>query len=63
MFETFSVKDKTAVLLELDELKQVRDEMMEEVTELTSQLEKEKSKNHSLKSEIDKMKVNLLSSS
>ncbi len=50
----FPVKEKTEILLELDELKSVRDELTEEVTSLTSELEKERSKVHALKSEVEK---------
>ena len=39
-----TVKDKTAILLELDDLKLVRDELTEEVGALTTELEKERSK-------------------
>ena len=52
-----SVKDKTKILMELDELREVRDELTEEVTSLTSELEKERSKVHQLQGEINKQKV------
>ena len=39
-----TVKDKTAILLELDDLKLVRDELTEDVGALTTELEKERSK-------------------
>ena len=48
------MKDKTAILLELDDLKQVRDELTEEVRTLTTDLEKERSKSKSLRSEQDR---------
>ncbi|KAK2183492.1 hypothetical protein NP493_310g02025 [Ridgeia piscesae] len=48
------MKDKTAILLELDDLKQVRDELTEEVRTLTTELEKERSKSKSLRSEQDR---------
>jgi len=50
------MKDKTALLLELDELRQVRDDLTQEVTRLTSDLEKERSKVHTLKTDADKAK-------
>ena len=52
-----AVKDKTALLVELEELRQVRDDLTQEVTRLTSDLEKERSKVHGLKGDIDKAKV------
>ncbi|XP_005106618.1 G kinase-anchoring protein 1 isoform X2 [Aplysia californica] len=52
------MKDKAQVLLQVDELTVVRDELTEQVTSLTGELEKEKSKNHSLKGELDKLKNN-----
>ena len=52
-----AVKEKTAILKELMELKQVRDELTQEMTERLGDLEKERSKVHGLKSEIDKLKV------
>jgi len=51
------VKAKSAVLLELEELKKVRDELTDEVSTLTCELEKERSKVHGLKSELEKSKV------
>ncbi|KAI0225960.1 G kinase-anchoring protein 1-B [Lamellibrachia satsuma] len=48
------MKDKTAILLELDDLKQVRDELTEEVRTLTTDLEKERSKSKSLRSDQDR---------
>lgn len=50
------MKDKAQVLLQVDELTLVRDELTEQVTGLTADLEKEKSKNHALKAELDKSK-------
>ncbi len=52
-----AVKDKTALLVEIEDLRQVRDDLTQEVTRLTSDLEKERSKVHSLKGDIDKAKV------
>ncbi|XP_064607966.1 G kinase-anchoring protein 1-like [Liolophura sinensis] len=50
------MKDKAEVLLQIDELLQVKDELTEQVTLLTADLEKERSKVHGLKSELDRMK-------
>ncbi|ESO88158.1 hypothetical protein LOTGIDRAFT_234719 [Lottia gigantea] len=56
------MKDKTEVLLQVEELSHVKDELTDqicfywEVAELTAELEKERSKVHSLKSELDKVK-------
>lgn len=52
------MKDKATVLLQVDELTNMRDELTEQVTSLTGDLEKEKSKNHALKGELDKLKNN-----
>ena len=52
--DDYAVKDKTAILLELDDLKQVRDELTEEVRTLTTDLEKERSKSKSLRSDQDR---------
>ena len=51
------MKDKNDLLVELDELRQVRDDLTHEVTRLTTDLEKERSKCHGLKGDIDKAKV------
>ncbi|CAL1546542.1 unnamed protein product, partial [Lymnaea stagnalis] len=51
------MKDKAQVLIQVDELTVVKDELTEQVTSLTGELEKEKSKNHALKAEVDKLKV------
>ncbi|XP_048738349.1 G kinase-anchoring protein 1-like [Ostrea edulis] len=50
------MKDKAEVLMQVDQLTQVKDELTEQVSELTADLEKERSKVHSLKSELDKIK-------
>ncbi|XP_046559043.1 G kinase-anchoring protein 1-like [Haliotis rubra] len=50
------MKDKAQVLMQLEDLTQVRDELTEQVSQLTAELEKEKSKVHGLKSELDKVK-------
>ena len=57
--ETFiSVKEKAAVLVELEQLKQVRDELTLEVANLTTELEKERSVVHALKAaDTNKSKV------
>ena len=48
------MKDKAVVLESLDELTQVKNELMEQITFLTAELEKEKSRNHGLKSELER---------
>lgn len=55
------MKDKRSVLMELEGLKQVRDELTQTVGELTTDLEKERSKVHALKAELDKVKPNQVS--
>ncbi|XP_062575712.1 G kinase-anchoring protein 1-like [Saccostrea cucullata] len=50
------MKDKAEVLMQVDQLTQVKDELTDQVAELTAELEKERSKVHSLKSELDKIK-------
>lgn len=50
------MKDKAEVLMQVDQLTQVKDELTEQVAELTAELEKERSKVHSLKSEVEKFK-------
>jgi len=52
------MKDKATVLLQVDELTNMRDELTEQVTSLTGELEKEKSKNHTMKAEMEKLKNN-----
>ena len=52
-----AVKDKAAVQLELEQLQQAHQELTEQVTQLTGDLEKERSKGHALKTELDKLKV------
>jgi len=47
------MKEKTGLLVELEDLKQVRDDLTQEVGKLTSELEKERSKVHGLK-DMDK---------
>jgi len=50
------MKDKEAVLLENEELKSLQEELTEEVSNITCELEKERSSVHSLKEEILKLK-------
>lgn len=50
------MKGKTTVIMELNQLKQVRDELTQEVANLMSELEKERSKVHALKASLDKSK-------
>ncbi|XP_069137932.1 G kinase-anchoring protein 1-like isoform X1 [Argopecten irradians] len=50
------MKDKAEVLMQVNQLGEVRDELTEQVTSLTAELEKERSKVHTLKAEIDKQK-------
>ena len=50
------MKQKAGVVMELDQLKHVRDELTEEVCNLTTELEKERSKVHALQSGNDKTK-------
>ena len=45
------------MLLELEEIKSVRDELREQVTSMTTELEKERTKVHGLKDEMYKLKV------
>ncbi|XP_060607677.1 uncharacterized protein LOC132759834 [Ruditapes philippinarum] len=52
------MKDKAEVLMQVDQLNGMRDELTEQVSELTADLEKERSKVHSYKSELDKLKGN-----
>ena len=51
------MKDKKAVLVEVEQLKSIRDELTTEVASLTTDLEKERSSVRSLKDEITKLKV------
>ncbi|XP_074651955.1 G kinase-anchoring protein 1-like [Tubulanus polymorphus] len=50
------MRDKAEVLMQVDELTQVKDELTEQVGLLTADLEKERSKVHGLKTELDKYK-------
>lgn len=50
------MKDKAEVLMQVDQLTEVKDELTEQVTELTAELEKERSKVHTMKAELDKLK-------
>lgn len=50
------MKDKAEVLMQVDQLTEVKDELTEQVSELTAELEKERSKVHTIKSELDKFK-------
>ncbi|XP_041360729.1 G kinase-anchoring protein 1-like isoform X2 [Gigantopelta aegis] len=50
------MKDKAQVLMHVEDLTQVRDELTEQVSELNAELEKEKSKVHALKLEVEKLK-------
>ncbi|XP_060064097.1 G kinase-anchoring protein 1-like [Ylistrum balloti] len=50
------MKDKAEVLMQVNQLGEVRDELTEQVTSLTAELEKERSKVHALKADIDKQK-------
>ncbi|OWF53949.1 G kinase-anchoring protein 1-like [Mizuhopecten yessoensis] len=50
------MKDKAEVLMQVNQLGEVRDELTEQVTNLTAELEKERSKVHALKADIDKQK-------
>jgi len=52
------MKDKKAVLVEVEQLKSIRDELTAEVGSLTSDLEKERSTVRSLREEIAKLKGN-----
>lgn len=54
------VKDKKSVLLELEEIKVERDELREQVNSLTTDLEKERTKVHTIKDEMYKLKVSSL---
>ena len=56
------MKQKVDVLMEAEELRQVKDELTQEMTSLNSDLEKERSKVHALKCELDKLKVSFLTS-
>ncbi|PVD19290.1 hypothetical protein C0Q70_19777 [Pomacea canaliculata] len=51
------MKDKAQVLMQVEELTAVKDELTEQVSRLTADLEKERSKVHALKLENDKLKV------
>ena len=51
------MKDKKSVLVENEQLKSIRNELTEEVTNLTTELEKERSSVRSLKDELAKVKV------
>ena len=51
------MKDKKTVLLELEELKALRDELRDEVSVITVDLAKERTKVHALKDEVYKLKV------
>lgn len=48
------MKDKAEVLMTVDQLTQVKDELTEQVTDLMAELEKERSKVHALKHELEK---------
>ncbi len=49
-----AVKDKALVLEELEQLRAVQTELTQQVTDLTSELERERSKVHALRAELDK---------
>ena len=51
------VKEKAEILQQVNTLTQIKDELTEQVTNLTCDLEKERSKVHSLQNEITKLKV------
>ncbi len=53
-FACNSVKDKSLVLEELEQLRTVQTELTQQVADLTTELEKERSKVHSLQSELEK---------
>ena len=48
------VKDKSSVLEELEQLRNVQTELTQQVADLTTELEKERSKVHALKTDLDK---------
>ncbi|KAK3603107.1 hypothetical protein CHS0354_027891 [Potamilus streckersoni] len=50
------MKDKAEVLMQVEQLTQIKDELTDQVQELTAELEKERSKNHGLKADFDKLK-------
>ena len=48
------MKDKSLVLEELEQLRNVQSELTQQVTDLTTELEKERSKVHALKTDLEK---------
>ncbi len=54
LFACTAVKDKSLVLEELEQLRTVQTELTQQVADLTTELEKERSKVHSLQSELEK---------
>ena len=48
------VKDKSSVLEELEQLRNVQTELTQQVADLTTELEKERSEVHALKTDLDK---------
>ncbi|XP_052797271.1 G kinase-anchoring protein 1-like [Mya arenaria] len=50
------MKDKAEVLMQVHQLTEVKDELTDQVADLTAELEKERSKLHAAKSEIEKLK-------
>ena len=57
MFVSFSVKEKSEILLQVDELTNVKNELSDELADMHTQLEQERSKVSSLKVELTKAQV------
>ncbi|CAH1795899.1 unnamed protein product [Owenia fusiformis] len=50
------MKEKSEILVQVDQLNQVKDELTDQVSNLMVELEKERSKNHLIKAELDRYK-------
>ena len=57
LFISFSVKEKSEILLQVDELTNVKNELSDELADMHTQLEQERSKVSSLKVELTKAQV------
>lgn len=54
----FTVKDKSELLIEIQQLSSLRDELTDEVSTLNEHLEQERSRSRKLKEELLKSQVN-----
>lgn len=51
------MKDKSEILQQVDSLASIKDELTSQMADMSTELEKEKSKVHSLQNELSKAKV------